>query len=103
MIDWGAVAIRLQLLPAVLGKQDKDLAAAAQVAKTAWSNWKHGRNQFPPDAAVALWESFGVPILFVYTGQVPNGMDQGLRPKLFAMERHVQAEIAKIRRRGTRA
>lgn len=102
MIDYDAVALRLQLLPRILGKKDKDLAAAAGVTKTTWSNWKKGTNRFPPDAALALWEVFEIPMAFMYGGLLIEAANVP-RQKLYAMEKHVQAELMKRRRRRSGA
>jgi transcriptional regulator with XRE-family HTH domain len=100
------IIARLRMLPAILGKSDAELARICGVNPSAWSNYKSesaSKNTIIWEAALELWNAYGIPMEWVYDGQVGRVTDPDLREKLALAHRLAEAERASKRpRRGSR-
>ena len=97
------IIARLRMLPAILGKSDAELARICGVNPSAWSNYKSesaSKNTIIWEAALELWNAYGIPMEWVYDGQVSRVTDPDLREKLALAHRLAEAERASKRPRG---
>lgn len=91
---------RLRQLPAILGKTDAELARICGVNPSAWSNYKSesaSKNTIIWEAALELWNAYGIPMEWTYDGQVGRVLDPDLREKLALAHRLSEVERATMR------
>jgi transcriptional regulator with XRE-family HTH domain len=89
------IIARLRKLPLVLGKSDTELARICGVAASTWSNYKSkkaSKNIIIWQAALELWNVYGIPMEWTYDGQVGRVPDADLREKLALANRAAEAE-----------
>jgi transcriptional regulator with XRE-family HTH domain len=101
------IIARLRRLPKILGKSDADLARICGVAASTWSNYKSqaaSKNIIIWEAALELWNVYGIPMEWVYDGQVGRVPDPDLREKLALANRAAETEAVtrRIRRHSKR-
>jgi transcriptional regulator with XRE-family HTH domain len=101
------IIARLRKLPKILGKSDADLARICGVAASTWSNYKSqsaSKNIIIWEAALELWNVYGIPMEWVYDGQVGRVPDPVLREKLALANRAAETEVVtrRIRRHSKR-
>jgi transcriptional regulator with XRE-family HTH domain len=101
------IIARLRKLPKILGKSDADLARICGVAPSTWSNYKSqaaSKNIIIWEAALELWNVYGIPMEWTYDGQVGRVPDPVLREKLALANRAAEAEAItrRIRRHSKR-
>jgi transcriptional regulator with XRE-family HTH domain len=99
------IIARLRMLPAILGKSDAELARACGVNPSTWSNYKSAtasKNTIIWEAALGLWDAYGIPMEWVYDGQVGRVTDPDLREKLALAQRLAETERAAKRLRRPR-
>jgi transcriptional regulator with XRE-family HTH domain len=96
------IIARLRMLPAILGKSDAELARVCGVNPSTWSNYKSAtasKNIIIWEAALELWNAYGIPMEWVYDGQVGRISDPDLREKLALAHRLAETERASKRPR----
>jgi transcriptional regulator with XRE-family HTH domain len=91
------IIARLRLLPAILGKSDAELARACGVSPSTWSNYKSAtasKNTIIWEAALELWNAYGIPMEWTYDGQAARIADPNLREKLALAHRLAETQRA---------
>ena len=89
------IIARLRMLPAILDKSDAELAHICGVSPSTWSNYKSesaSKNTIIWEAALELWNAYGLPMEWVYDGQVGRVTDPDLREKLAMAHRLARTE-----------
>lgn len=85
------IVFRLRLLPEVLSKKVGEIAKAAGVEPSTWSNYiaepKVSKNVIPWEVASELKDAFGLTLDWIYCGDRPSIKDEALRLKIIQAER----------------
>lgn len=91
------ILARVRQLPDILGKKDHEIAEICGVTPQQWSNYKSAgahNNEIPPYAALALWNAYGIPMEWIYDGQISRTPDQDMREKLTLANRRAGQWLA---------
>lgn len=88
------IVFRLRLLPEVLGRPKNEIAAAAGVTPSVWSNYVSdtNKNVITWKAASELHATFGLSLDWIYCGDAMSIRDEGLRLKIRKAERDARAK-----------
>lgn len=77
-----AVGARLRMVRAVIGETQADWARTLQITRHLLNKWEQGSAQPNIDLLVAICESTGCTLDFIYRGRAGRDMDQELREAL---------------------
>lgn len=90
------VAFRLRLLPIALDRPTKAVYEATGLSKSGWSNVTspNQSDRITVDAALDLWEAFGVSVEWVFKGDYNTVLDADLRASLKKAEQDARRKAA---------
>lgn len=87
-------AARMRQLPEALDRKDSEISGVIGVSSSRWANYKAGIRKISTDAALELWNVYGIPMEWTYDGQVGRIDNPDLRERLSKAHRLAMAEIA---------
>lgn len=85
----GEIVARLRALQQALGASHTEMAEYCRCGMKSWDAYVNGRQDFPPDSALALEKRLGIDMKWFYTGDASRNKPD-LQAKIDEAERNPQ-------------